>query len=158
MAKTYSTTYFETTNSMEGKEFPLILLEVTHADLPSAIRVVNDRTDLVHNGDTFVRMGFDITLPDDPESGTPEARLTMDNVGREMVSWLEIADWNNPTTVRIIQVLRSAPNIVEWDITMGMKNISMSQSQVVGTLTFEDQLGLPAVAVTYTPQTAVGLF
>ena len=158
MAKQYSATYQKTVNSLQGSEFPLILLEITHDDLPSPIRVVNDRADLTHSGDQYVRMGFNISLPDDPETGLPQAKLEIDNVGREMVSWLEIADWNTPTSVRIIQVLRSAPNTVEWEITMFLSNISMTQTSVIGILTFYDPYGLTAIPIVYSPQVAVGLF
>ena len=157
-AKNYSTTFIETVTALEGSEFPLDLVEITHADLATPLRVVNDREDVVHNGDTFIAMGFEITKPDEPEHGNPQAQLVIDNVGKELVSWLEIADWSQQTSVRLIQILRSDPNTVQWDTTLGMHDIKLSSTKVFGTLSFDNLFGLPAVPVVYSPQVAVGLF
>jgi hypothetical protein len=158
MAKQYSTSWQQKTNAISGDDFPLILLEIDHYDLIDPIRIVNDRTLLVHNGNTFQAFAFNIALPDDPESGLPEAHLSIDNVGKELVQWLEIADWNKPVSCRIIQVLRSAPNTVEWEITTNLRNLSIDSRVVTATLGFENLLGVAGVRVYYTPQSAVGLF
>lgn len=158
MAKTYDANWHRKTSALEGTEFPLVLLEINHADLPQPIRVVNDREDVTHNGNLYQRMAFGITLPDDPEQGLPQAKLSLDNIGRELVTWLETADWNNATTVTITQILRSDPNTVQFTTDMGLENIKVTQMKVTGDLTYEDLLGLPAININYTPQTAVGLF
>jgi hypothetical protein len=158
MPKAYSTTYQQTTNSLSGTEFPLILLEIDHDDLVVPIRIVNDREDITHAGDLYQAFAFQVALPEDPESGLPEAQLQIDNVGKELVQWLEVADWNKPVSCRIIQLLRSAPNTVEWEITTNLRNVTMDNRVVRATLGFENLLGVPGVAVYYTPQSAVGLF
>jgi hypothetical protein len=75
MAKTYTANWNKTVNAVSAGEFPLVLLEIDRADLVTPIRVVNDATDLVHNGNTFTGLPFEITLPDDPEQGMPQAQL-----------------------------------------------------------------------------------
>jgi len=158
MAKPYSQAWHQTVNAVAGEEFPLILLEITHDDLVTPIRIVNDRQELTHNGTLFQGFPFLLALPEDPESGLPEATLQIDNVGRELVDWLEIADWNKPVYARIIQVMRSAPDTAEWEITTNLRNISMDSRVVTATLGFENLLGLPGVSMVYNPITAVGLF
>lgn len=158
MAKDYSQNYQRKTNALSGDEFPLILLEIDHDDLAAPVRIVNDREDITVEGNLYQAFAFGLNLPEDPESGLPEAQLSIDNVGRELVQWLEIADWNKPTTCRIIQILRSTPDIIEWEITTNLRDITIDSLQVTATLGFENLLGLPGVGVFYTPVTAVGLF
>ena len=146
----------QTSTSGTGTEF-----ELTVGDNnvnTTVIRVVQDFDDIVHNSDTFIAMGFGFAFPDEPESGDTRAQLAIDNIGSTLVDWLEVANWNNPTNVRIILVLRSVPNNVEWETTMGLHNIVMSQTKVVGTLSYDSFLGMPAVVVTYSPEVAPGLY
>jgi len=158
MPKSVSNIYKETVNSTGAAEAPLIALEITHPDLVTPIRVVNDNQDLVHLTETFVAMAFRIDLPTDEDRGLPQARLAVDNVGREMMQWLEASDGGAGAKVRIIQLLRSAPDTVEWEITMDLSNVKATMLEVTGRLGFEDLLNRPGVTLTYRPDTAPGLF
>lgn len=158
MAKVYSTDFNKTINAVSAAETPLILLEINHPNLSSPVRVVNDTEDLVHNGVTFTRCAFRITLPDDPDGSLPQAMLELDNIGRELVQWLEVADWSLPTTATLIQVMRSRPNLAEYSITLDMSDISVTPQTVQAKLSFDNLLGLPGMNVSYNSQTAPGLF
>lgn len=158
MAKTYSTSYNRIVNAVSAPEFPLVLLEIDRDDLVTPIRLVNDSANLVHNGVTFVGLPFDITLPDDPEQGMPMAQLSIMNVGREMTSWIEQTDWTKETTCKLIQVMRSSPNVAEWSITMVMSDIQMNSQWIQAKLGFEDLFGSPAVTLKYSPSIAPGLY
>jgi len=158
MPKSYTAAYQGVINSTGASEAPLLLLEITHPDLPAPIRVVNDNQDLTHNGDLFTALAFEATLPDEPEEGMPRAQLSVDNVGKEMVGWLEASGGGQGAQVRMMQVLRSAPDVVEWEVTLDLNNISIDMLRVRGTLTFEDLLNRPAVALTYRPDVAPGLY
>lgn len=93
----------------------VIALEITHEDLEVPVRVVNDTQDLVITvaGDpypeaiTFVACPFDITLPDDVDQQIPRARLSVDNIGRELTQWLEYSRGGKGAKVRILQATRS---------------------------------------------------
>lgn len=158
MAKTYSANFNKTINSVSAAEFPLVLLEISRDDLAQPIRIVNDATDLVHNGNTFTALPFDITLPDDPETGMPQATLSIVNVGRELASVVENTDWSQETNATLIQVMRSAPNTAEWSITMVMTDIQMNSQYITAKLSFEDLLGVPAITKKYTAQAFPGLY
>lgn len=158
MARTFSTGFHQTINSVSADEFPLILLQLDHDDLAAPIRVVNDREDFLHQGNTYQKFAFKFSFPTDPENGLPEAQLEMDNVGREVMDWVEGADWNKLTTVNIRQVRKSDPDTVEYEVTMNLNDIKANQYTVSGRLGFEELLNAPALRVKYTPQTAVGLF
>lgn len=153
-----SDNYKRAINATGGNEIPLLLLEIHHADLVLPIRVVADNQDLTHQGHVFTAMAFRATLPDDLESGQPRAQLAIDNVGRELMQWLEQTAGGKGATVRMIQVLRSDPDTIEGDITLDLTNLQATALEVTGTLGFQDVLNLPGIPLTYRPDVAPGLF
>ncbi|MBI3771473.1 MAG: DUF1833 family protein [Gammaproteobacteria bacterium] len=157
MAVTVSTNYKTQTNRTSGTA-PLILLEITHPNLPQPVRLVQDNQDIVSNGNTFTAMGFEITLPDDKEQGLPQAKIAIDNVGKELTSWLDASGGGKGAKVRVMQIMRDAPNVIEMDTTLDLSNVSMNVFKVGGTLGYQDILNQPAVTYTYRPDTAPGLF
>lgn len=157
MAKTVSTNLHQELNRLSA-EAPLTLLEIDHADLTTPVRVVQDNQDLVHQSNTFTALAFRITMPNDPEEGLPRAKLALDNVGKELITWLEASNGGQGASCRIMQVRRAAPDVVEWEITMDLDNVSITMLEVSGSLGFDDVLNLPGLPFTYRPDTAPGLF
>jgi len=153
-----STTARKKVNSTAANELPLQLLEIDHPSLITPARLVNDTQDITHNGSVFTALGFKLTLPDDLSQGTPRASLAVDNVGRELTDFIESSGGGKDATVRIILVLRSDPNTIEWEITLSLNNVNMNMLEVSGELGFEDMLNRPASTVTYTPRVAPGIF
>lgn len=158
MAKTFSNTFQGSINSTESDEFPKILLEIDHEALASPIRVCNDTDDITSNGNLFQRFPFRFSGIRDPENGLAEAQLQLDNVGRELVTWIEAANLRKPTTCKIMIVLASAPDNVEFETTMFLDDIAMDQEVVEGRLSYGVKLDEPGVVTRYTAQTAPGLF
>ena len=156
--RSYSSLLKRKHNATGGDEVARILLEISNAALAQPIRVVNDTQDLVSNGDTFVAYGFDAELPDDTQGKLPRARLVIDNVGEDLTEWLDASRGGAETSVRFMQVMRSAPNVIEWEITLELTNVEVDWVTVAGELGFEDLMNLPAVAVSYRPEVAPGLF
>ena len=158
MPRNYSAAYKSTLAQTSAPETPLILLEITHPDLALPVRVVNDTQDVTSNGDLYVAVPFRCELPDDLENQQPKARLAIDNVGRDLVYWLEISGGGEGSSVHVMQIMRSTPDVVEWEITMQLANVRITQAEVSGELNFENLFGRPAVAVQYRPDTAPGVF
>jgi len=109
-------------------------------------------------GVQYKSLYFRITLPDDRPRQLPRARLSLDNVGAELVSWLELSGGGQGAQCRIMQMLRSDPGTIEWEITMDLTNLAMDAVEITGILGFDDILNRPAVPFTYRPDTAPGLF
>jgi len=157
MPRNVSNNYLDAVIS-NAKELPLTLLEITHAGLTVPVRVVNDTQDITVNGDVFSKMAFRATLPDDLSKGQPRARIVIDNIGHELTDWIESTGGGKDAQVRLMQVLRSDPNVLEIDITLGLDDVNMTQIEVSGELSFDDILNRPAVTVNYRPEIAGGLF
>lgn len=158
MPKAYSAAFRRNINATSAQESPLILLEISHPSLGAPIRVVNDAQNLNSNGQTFVALAFDIVLPDDAEGQLPSARLRLDNAGKDLVEPLEASGGAEGATVRVMQVLRSDPDTIEWETQLDLRGVEMSNLDVNADIGYEDILNRPAIALTYRPDVAPGLF
>lgn len=153
----YTAHFHEETGSTSGTA-PVILLEISHAQLATPIRVVNDNSDLVSDGDTYTAFAFRVTLPTDIAGQLPRATLTIDNVGRELTQWLDASNGGKGAQVRFMQVMRDTPDVIEYDITLDLLNVSQTLSTVSAELGYDDTLNLPGLPITYRPDVAPGIF
>lgn len=158
MARPYSAAYKSTLAGTSAPEAPLIMLEINHAALPEVVRVVNDTQDITSNGELYLACPFRCELPDDFEGQAPRARLAVDNVGRDLMYWIETSGGGQGSTVKFIQVMRSRPDQIEWSITMNLYNVVANFKEVSGDLGFDNLFGRPSIAMTYRPDTAPGCF
>ena len=136
----------------------LVMLEITHVDLAVAIRVVNNTENVVSQGNTFLATAFELLLPDDIEGQIPQATLSVDNVGQELTQWLEVSRGGQGARCRMMMVSPSLPNLLEYDMTMDMTGLKIDNQKVSAQLGFVNTLGRSAVAKTFTPATAPGLW
>lgn len=136
----------------------LVLLEITHSDLAVPVRVVNDTQNLTSNSSEFIACPFDITLPDDVSGQVPQAKLEIDNIGRDLTQWLEYSRGGQGAICRIMQVMRSDPNVIEFDMTLDLMNMVITNETVTGILGFQNMLNRTGTVTTFTPQTAPGLW
>lgn len=158
MSRQYSSQYKSTLAKVSAEEAPLVLLEISHASLTTPVRVVNDMQDLTSNGNLFIACPFRYVLPDDFENQLPKARLAVDNVGRDLMYWIETSAGGNGSTVKMMQVMRSRPDTVEWSITMNLYNVQVTMKEVSAELGFENLFAKPAVLLQYRPDNSPGIF
>jgi len=158
VSRDYSTESRRLMHSVEAPELPVWLLEIDHPDLAVPVRVVNDNEDLTALGEDWIALAFRLVPPDDKSAGKPRASLAVDNVGRELMPWLELSGGGRGATCRLIHLRRSAPNTIEYETTMALTNISAKNNQVRADLSYDELLDMPLVTKTYNLQTAPGLF
>lgn len=158
MSREYSSQFKSTLAKVSAEEAPLVLLEINHAALSSPVRVVNDMQDLTSNGNLFIACPFRYVLPDDFENQLPKARLAVDNIGRDLMYWIETSAGGNGSTVKMMQVMRSRPDTIEWSISMNLYNVQVTMREVSAELGFENLFAKPAVALQYRPDNTPGIF
>lgn len=158
MSRQYSSQFKSTLAKVSAEEAPLVLLEINHASLTTPVRVVNDMQDLTSNGNLFIACPFRYVLPDDFENQLPKARLAVDNVGRDLMYWIETSAGGNGSTVKMMQVMRSRPDTIEWSITMNLYNVQVTMKEVSAELGFENLFAKPAVLLQYRPDNSPGIF
>lgn len=158
MPRSYSTIYLEELNRTSGSEPLLLVVEINHADLATPARFVNDTQDLVSNGDTYYGAPFRYVLPNNPEQGNSTAQIQVDNVGRDLMAWIELSAGGEGATITLGQVLRSNPDNIEWAVTLDLTNIRADAFTVTADLGFKNLYEQSAIALSYTPAAAPGLY
>lgn len=172
----------------------LSFLEITHPDLSVPVRVVADTQDITVTENvggaavekSFIACPFKLALPDDVDQQMPTALLTVDNIGRDLTTWLEFSRGGAGAKCRVTQALRSAvadvnaadfgpyasgyfassdyvsgADISTWrtwgyDLTLDMSGMKIDNLHVTATLGFESTLGQASVTVRFDPVTAPG--
>lgn len=157
MAKSYTAHFKEETSSTTGSE-PSYLLEITHTQLAVPVRVCNNTEDIVSNGNTFIACAFRIQLPDDVAQTMPKVPIAIDNIGRELTQWLEASNGGKGAVVKIMQVMRDTPNVIEQSYELFLMNVHQNIMEVSGELGMENILDMPCLAATYNPETSPALF
>lgn len=146
----------------------IVLLTLSTADLPDTIRVCNvpvekfsDLGDNVYgvtsNNQRYFFIPFDIELPQDDKTGAVSAKLTIDNVNRQIVQYAR--ETKTPINVSMQVILSNALDYVELEFNdFKLSNVSYDGFSVSGDLTI-DYLGLePFPCGRFTPSGFPGLF
>jgi len=152
VSRTVSSTFKAAFFAQETGEVPLILLEISHADLSATIRLVNNTEDVDSNGETYTAFPFQINLPYDDEEGVmPTVQLEVCNVDRTIVEAIRSID--SPPTVKAALILASDPDTLEagwWEFTL--KNATYTAEAVTADLSYEDILNDGFPEGSFTPE------
>ena len=57
-----------------------------------------------------------------------------------------------------MQVMRSRPDQIEWEVTMNLFNVEVTMAEVSAELGFQNVFTFPATLVTYRPDNSPGIF
>lgn len=109
-----TTAYVNTALSDSASDPLLYLLTISHADLPTPIRLVRNTVDVVSRGNTYTAFPFNITLPGDGEGGQRPARIQIDNIDQRIVQTVRAIA--TPPTLLIEEVKGSALDTVEQSL------------------------------------------
>lgn len=122
-------------------------LEFDHADFVQPIYVVRDRADLTATLEdgvtevTFTAFGFDFHLPPIEQTASPEIVISIDNVGREIMPYLDAAAQSpDLVTVTYRPYLSSDLSAPQMDppLTMVVREITVDVFKVECRATFGD--------------------
>ena len=157
MSRDISTGARQSLNAPETEDAFLILLTLSHADMAEPLRVTNGGEDVTSRGNLFTAYPFELSLPDDDAGQSPEARLVIDNIDRQIVRALRSL---STAPLVLIEIVRAAePDVVEAKFEdFRLTNVSYDANLVQGNLTIEDFTAEPFPAGTFTPGHFPGLF
>ena len=77
--------------SLTGRK-PIYALEITHPSITDNVLAVGDSQGVTLEGNAYPALGFRARLPQDKEGEVRQASLEIDNVGRELVQWVEASE------------------------------------------------------------------
>ena len=158
MTRAYSSAYKSTLSAVSAPEAPFVLLEINHPALTAPIRVINDVQDITSNGNLFIGYPFRCVMPDDFEGQLPKSKLAIDNVGKDLMYWIETTYGGQGSTVRFMQIMRSRPDLIEWEITMNLYNVVAQMQDISADLGFENLFAKPGISRQYRPDNSPGIF
>lgn len=163
-----SSTFNQELYAQESDDVFIVLVTFYSDELLEPIRVCSDMYEkltllgqdiygCISNGETFIFTPFDVSLPRDDSSGTVSAKLTIDNVDREIVE--KVRTITKPVSVKIQCVLASDVDAVELEFdAFKLSNVKYDSTTVSGDLTL-DYWGLePFPSGRFTPSDFPGLF
>ncbi len=135
----------------------LMLLTLDHADITPPIRVVNNTENITSRGDEFIAYPFELELPDSVTTSAPKAKLTIDNVSREIAQ--SIRQITSAPTVLMELIRASDPDTVEVGFPVfTLRDVKWDMLTVSGELVLEDLMTEPFPADQFTPSYFPGLF
>ena len=109
-------------------------------------------------GAPYVALRFSARIADDQPGRVPAAQLSIDNVGREIVKWIDRARATpsgiHGITVRVMIVTARGDAPVaapDYDVRMDVLLIKASTRNVTIHLGFDPELGRPAVLMRHDP-------
>ena len=147
----------EIARSLSPTDVSLTALEIRHPDISDPVRVVNDATDHVIGGETYVALRFAAALrPSDEEGRAPRAEIEIDNIGQILTEWLERAQGGAGATVRAMSVL-ARTHEVEWEIATSIMSVEVGE-RIRARLGWDPLLQRPAVMLRHDRYTSPGIF
>lgn len=168
MSRTTSTAFRDAVYRPETGEVYVLLLTLNHNDLATSIRVSTDNKDTfvvdsetvrgtISNGNNFVYLPMEITLPDDSDESITQAKISIDNINRDIL--LSIRTLDSPPTVSIQIVLASSPNTYEAQFNdFVLRDVTADALVISGTLSLSNFLNEPFPGGTMLPSNFSGLF
>lgn len=140
----------------ETEEVFLVLLDIDYGT-PPIIRVVNNLTDITSNGNVYTAFPFDIVLPDDTDDKDYVARLTIDNVSREITQSLR--QISEPPTITISVIRAADPDTIELALpNFTMRNVSWDELSITADLSVESLISEPYPHILFEPVRFPALF
>ena len=147
--------------SLSGRA-PIYAIEITHPIATIPVRMVADAVEHTIEGNTYGAIAFSVVPPQDKEGEIRQASLQIDNVGRELMQWIEKSQGGRGATMRVMQVRPPAPGEAEsdiaWENTMSVGVTEADNGAVMVSLTDEPLFGRPAVLLRHDPDVSPGLF
>lgn len=153
----YSAKWLQITQQTGPCEHPLIGIEIEHPMLSNIARFICDTDDVVSNGKRYIATGIKVVLPNDSEDQLPTASIQIANSGREIGIMLEKTYGARGAKLRLVQLLRSQPDIVEKTDELDIASIAVSPQIIEIQLSIDDTVNKVSIPYTYRPKTKPGL-
>jgi hypothetical protein len=154
--RTLSTEFNTAADAQQTGEVFLTLLTIDYSGSAAPLRFVNNHESVVSNGDTYLGLAFNFTMPQDGENQR-SAGIKMDNVDRRLSTFLLGAGVVD-ITVNEQLILISDPDTAEITRDYSLKNVSINRKTVSGELKYLQYLTDSFPTLTKTPAKFPGVF
>jgi hypothetical protein len=112
---------------------------------------------VVSNGESYIFMPMELTLPSSEEGAAPRAQLTLHDATREAMPLVRAV--TGAAEVTLQAVLATAPDVVEMSFSgLQLTGIHYNRDAITGTLSADNLAQEPFPAHAFVPSTFPGLF
>lgn len=129
-----------------------------HPDVTPPVRLVDAMSDRAIAGAAYTAARLDAEHGSATLDQVPAGRISVDNVGQVLATWMERTSGGLHGTVRIIRCLDVADPAIEEDVTYEIDGASVDTGRLEVTLGFRALLDRPAVRLRYDPENSPGVF
>ena len=176
-----TSTNFRRTQLQDTGYVPLVLLRITHPDIPrivvdgrptiQVVRVARDNQGLTRNelanytpdednGDPVIYqpLPFSIERPTSREGEVPVLELTIDRLDDTIAHFVDISGGAQDADVTFVEIDRLRPYTDERTIRLKVKRSSLRMGYIKFTLSFPNLFKIPSVQQSFYPESNPGLF
>lgn len=153
----YSQGFKINVNKLNADEPLLVLVKIEHPFISEPVRLVNDVANFTLSGETYLAMPFSISRQSDVQGELPKVSLTIANIGRSLVKWVDSTNGGRNTKMTIILARRSA-QIVEESLSLGISSVSVTTQTIRFNLIIQNNLIKRSIRWIYDKEHAAGLF
>jgi len=140
----------------DESDLPLVLMTITHQDLPTPFRIVNNRENVISNGNEFIAFPFEVKLPESHQDAPPQVIVRIDNVTREIGQAIRSVETSGLVTIQVVR--QDSLDTVELELSgLRLTNVRYDALSVDFTLQFEDLIREPFPAPIFSPAEFPGL-
>lgn len=157
MARNVSSTARQAINAPQTGEVFLVLVEITHEDLVTPLRFVNNTKDITHNSNTYTAVAFRFTPPVEEDGTISNTSIEFDNVDRSITQ--VIRSLSSPPSITIKVVLSSSPDTVEagpWEFIL--RNVVYNMHTISGDLFYQNYVRNYTSSLSYSTYNFPGLY
>ncbi len=158
MARSLSAALKREMMAAESGTAAVLLLTISHPNLPVPIRVNNSGQDVTSRGDLYQAFPFDITFPRSSEDAPPTVQLDICATDRSIIE--AVRELSGPRATIALELVHSPDvNTVEiGPLSFDLLDVSYDALMVSGTIGYEDLLNEPFPKDIFGPTTTPGIF
>jgi len=154
-----SATFTAAATAQNTSEILLHFIEIAHDDLVTPLRFVNNKEDVVRDGNTYSGYNFEVSMPEDTPDSTPVCNVTIGNIDRQVLEAVESLSGMSEITVTLWEALQGTPDTTErGPYEFKLYDIDYDRRAVVGRMSYEDFLNDRYPADRMSPSNVPGLF
>ena len=139
---------------------PVYALEISHPAIIDNVLAVGDTQGVTLEGNAYPALGFRARLPQDKEGEIRQAGLEIDNVGRQLVEWVEASEGGRGATIRVMEIVIDSSRNAEivWEMTLDVGTTRLVNEKLSVVLVDEGASQAPGVKLRHDPTESPGLF
>jgi hypothetical protein len=141
--------------SQESDDPFLTLVTLTHTTF--TVRLVNNSTDIISNGNTFTAFPMKIRTPIDDGESTRDFTIVMDNVSLDLI--VNMRSVTGEIGVQVDFILASIPDVIQMSHdNLLVRSITYNASTISVNVVLDNFLSVSLTSEKYTPSVYPGMF